>query len=78
VAIFIPISKSGATNITILFLRLKLQNFATMIYKVANKNLKIDPEFKSGAPSITLFFGVKITTCLKLWLDNRYHFKQKP
>jgi hypothetical protein len=46
VAIFTSISKNGAIGSALLFLKLKLQNFATIICKVANKNLKIDPEKK--------------------------------
>jgi len=37
---------------------LKVQIFAIMIYKIANKNLKIDPKIKkNGAARVTSFLG---------------------
>jgi len=60
-AIFTPISKICAIGSTLLFSKLKLQKILTIICKVANKILKIDPETKSIAHSITPFFsGLKL------------------
>jgi hypothetical protein len=49
VDVFTFVSESGATSSTHFF-EVKLQNFAPMVYNVANGNLKIDTQNEKGTP----------------------------